>query len=86
MIATDKRKAVFLLHQEGMAVREIARLLGFSRNTVRAIIRQGGAPPRRSPRADKQRWMRSCCAGSTRSARAGWCACMKSWWRRRASR
>ena len=35
MIATDKRKAIFLLHQEGMEVREIARRLGVSRNTVR---------------------------------------------------
>jgi transposase len=42
MIATDKRKAIFLLHQEGMEVREIARRLGVSRNTVRVIIRQGG--------------------------------------------
>jgi transposase len=54
MIETDKRKAVFLLHQEGTQVREIARLLGLSRNTVRAIIRQGGAPPPPHPRADKQ--------------------------------
>jgi len=53
MIETDKRKAVFLLHQEGTQVREIARLLGLSRNTVRAIIRQGGAPPSPHPRADK---------------------------------
>jgi transposase len=54
MIETDKRKAVFLLHQEGKQVREIARLLALSRNTVRTIIRQGGAPPPPHPRADKQ--------------------------------
>jgi transposase len=54
MITTDKRKAVFLLHQEGMEVREIARRLALSRNTVRAIIRQEGATPQH-PRADKQR-------------------------------
>src|SRR5450759_2406514 len=54
MIATDKRKAVFLLHQEGMAVREIARRLAVSRNTVRAIIRQEGATPLRV-RSNKQR-------------------------------
>jgi transposase len=54
MIETDKRKAVFLLHQEGQPTREIARLLGLSRNTVRAIIAQGGAPPPPHPRADKQ--------------------------------
>jgi transposase len=54
MIETDKRNAVFLLHQEGQPTREIARLLGLSRNTVRAIIAQGGAPPPPHPRADKQ--------------------------------
>ena len=53
MIAADKRKAVFLLHQEGMEAREIARRLGLSRNTVRVIIRQEGAPPR-PVRADKK--------------------------------
>jgi len=54
MIETDKRKAVFLLHQEGQSEREIARLLGLSRNTVRVIIAQGGAPPPTHPRTDKQ--------------------------------
>lgn len=53
MIETDKRKAVFLLHQEGHSAREIARLLSLSRHTVRAIIGQGGAPPAPRPRADK---------------------------------
>ena len=42
MIATDKRKAIYLLHQEGMAVREIARRMGISRSTVGVIIGQGG--------------------------------------------
>jgi transposase len=55
MIETDKRKAVFLLHQEGQSVRQIARLLGLSRNTVRVIIQQGGVAPPPHPRADKQR-------------------------------
>jgi transposase len=54
MIETDKRKAVFLLHQEGQSVRQIARLLGLSCNTVRVIIQQGGAPPPARVRADKQ--------------------------------
>ena len=61
MIATDKRKAIFLLHQEGMEVREIARRLGVSRNTVRVIIRQAGVLPLRV-RTDKHRldeeWLR----------------------------
>ena len=42
MIDADKRKAVFLLHQEGMGGREIARRLGLGRNTVRRIIALGG--------------------------------------------
>ena len=80
MIATDKRKAIFLLHQEGMHAREIARKLGVSRNTVRSIIQQRGELPPRV-RSDKQRWMKICCASFITSARAGSCACMKSWWR-----
>ena len=55
MIATDKRKAVFLLHQEGMEVREIARRLALSRNTVRTIIRQEGTTPQ-PVRTDKQQF------------------------------
>ena len=54
MIETDKRKAAFLLHQEGQSVREIARLLGLSPNTVKLIIQQQGAPPPSHPRADKR--------------------------------
>ena len=45
MIEADKRKAVFLLHQEGMQAREIARRLALSRNTVRIIIAQQGVMP-----------------------------------------
>lgn len=52
MIEPDKRKAIFLLHQEGMSLREIARRLGVSRNVVRGITRhQGEALPRK--RGDK---------------------------------
>jgi transposase len=54
MIATDKRKAIFLLHQEGMPASEMACKLAVSRNTVRSIIRQGGVRPPRV-RADKKR-------------------------------
>ena len=54
MIETDKRKAIFLLHQEGMSVREIARRLGVARNSVRAIIAQEGQMPQPT-RKDKQR-------------------------------
>jgi transposase len=54
MIATDKRKAIFLLHQAGLELRELARRLGVSRNTVRRIIRSEGALPPRG-RAGKPR-------------------------------
>jgi transposase len=52
MIEADKRKAIFLLHQEGMALREIARRLHVSRNTVAVVIAQGGQLPKlvRSPK------------------------------------
>jgi transposase len=46
MITADKRKAVFLLHQEGMPLREISRGLKLSRNAVRRIIAQAGQMPR----------------------------------------
>ena len=46
MIDPDKCNAVYLLHTEGMAVREISRRLNISRNTVRRIIKQKGVVPR----------------------------------------
>ena len=45
MISADKRKAVFLLHQEGMSLRQISRQLRLSRNAVRRIIAQSGQMP-----------------------------------------
>jgi len=45
MIAADKRQAVYLLHQDGMSLREIAHRLHLSRNTVRAILKQKGEMP-----------------------------------------
>lgn len=54
MIEADKRKAIFLLHNEGMSVRQIARRLGVSRNTVGTIIEQEGTMPK-AVRSDKQR-------------------------------
>jgi hypothetical protein len=45
MITADKCKAVFLLHQEGVAKRAIARQLRLSRNAVRQIIAQFGQMP-----------------------------------------
>jgi len=46
MIEADKRKAIFLLHKEGMPLREIARRLHVSRNTVGVVIAQGGQLPK----------------------------------------
>ncbi|MFO1498482.1 MAG: helix-turn-helix domain-containing protein [Verrucomicrobiota bacterium] len=48
MIGPDKRKAIFLLHQEGMPLREISRRLCLSRNSVRRVIAQEGRMPARS--------------------------------------
>jgi transposase len=45
MIEPDKRKAIFLLHQEGMSARQIAQRLRVSRPTVKTIIAQGGQMP-----------------------------------------
>lgn len=45
MIDANKRKAIFLLHNEGMGVREISRKLRVSINTVRKIIDQKGQMP-----------------------------------------
>lgn len=53
MIETDKRKAIYLLHQEGMGVRQIARRLQVARNTVRRIIQRQGQMPT-NPRKDKR--------------------------------
>ncbi len=53
MIETDKRKAIFLLHQNGMSGREISRRLGISRSSAEAIIDQEGVMPQ-PVRKDKQ--------------------------------
>lgn len=51
MIEAEKRKAIFLLHQEGMSIREIARRLNLGRNSVRRIVAQAGQMPGRSTAA-----------------------------------
>ncbi|MBI4621966.1 MAG: helix-turn-helix domain-containing protein [Verrucomicrobia bacterium] len=48
MIGEDRRKAIFLLHEDGMPAREIARRLQVARNTVKVVIAQGGAMPKRA--------------------------------------
>ena len=52
MIDQDKRKAIYLLHTEGMKIRAISRQLRVNRNTVRDIIEQEGLSPQ-TIRADK---------------------------------
>jgi len=45
MIDANKRKAIYLFHNEGMGIRNISRQLGVSINTVRSIIEQKGELP-----------------------------------------
>jgi transposase len=45
MIDANKRKAIFVLHNEGMGIRELSRKLNVSINTVRKIIDQEGEVP-----------------------------------------
>lgn len=45
MIGPEQRKAIFALHNEGMGLRELARRLHLSRNTVRNIIGLNGETP-----------------------------------------
>jgi len=45
MIKADKRNAVYLLHQEGMGLRQIARQFHISVNTVKTIVEQKGRMP-----------------------------------------
>jgi transposase len=45
MINQEKRKVIFQLHEEGMSIKEISRRLEVSRNSVRAIIKEGGCVP-----------------------------------------
>ena len=52
MIEPDKRKAIYLLHKEGMGIREISRHINISTNTVTAIIGQAGELPQ-TTRKDK---------------------------------
>jgi len=54
MIEAEKRKSIFLLHQEGHSEYELARLFHVSRNTVREIVEQQGAMPH-AIRSDKIR-------------------------------
>jgi len=45
MIEPDRRRAIYLLHRDGMSERAIARRLGVDRKTVRVIIEQKGVMP-----------------------------------------
>lgn len=53
MIAAEKRKALFLLHQEGMSLREISSRMGISRNALRSVIALKGEMPA-TTRGEKQ--------------------------------
>jgi transposase len=45
MIEPDMRKAIYLLHKEGMGNRELSRRLRIDRKTVKRIIKQKGEMP-----------------------------------------
>jgi transposase len=45
MIEADKRMAIYLLHQEGVSLKQIVGQFKVSRNTVRAVIEQQGKMP-----------------------------------------
>ena len=45
MIDPDTRNAIVKLHDEGVSLREISRLLNISRNSVRVIVKQQGVLP-----------------------------------------
>jgi hypothetical protein len=45
MIELEKRKAIYLLHKEGMGIRALARQLSINRNTIREIIVLKGEMP-----------------------------------------
>lgn len=44
MIEADRRKSIYLLHEQGMALREIALRMGVARSTAAAIVAAKGAP------------------------------------------
>ena len=52
MIEPEKRKAIYLLHKQGMGIREISRHMHISTNTVTTIIGQAGQLPQ-TTRSDK---------------------------------
>ena len=78
MIDADVRNAIYQLHLAGVSLRDIGRQFRVSRNTVREIIRQQGAPPRAVRKdkihvdADLLRAMRRSKASSTTRI---WLAC-----------
>jgi orotate phosphoribosyltransferase-like protein len=77
MIAADKRKAVYLLHQDGMSLGEIVCRLHLSRNTVHAILKQKGEMPL-GPRQDKIQTEEDLLRRLYATAKDGWSVCMRS--------
>jgi transposase len=53
MIEAEKRKAIFLLHEEGLSDYKLADLFRVSRSTVQDIIKQQGEMPK-TVRSDKK--------------------------------
>jgi transposase len=44
MISEDTRTAIIALYERGTAIRQIGRMLGVSRNTVRRVLKDGDSP------------------------------------------
>ena len=86
MIEPDKRKAIFLLHQEGMSIREIARRLGVSRNTVGPDHHSEGSHAGYGTQRQDPYRPGAPASACTTNAMAYVSGSMRSWWRRRRSR
>lgn len=48
MLKPKERLTVFLMHEQGMSIKEIVRRVRVSRNTVRRVIKEQGLPPDQS--------------------------------------
>jgi DNA-binding CsgD family transcriptional regulator len=55
MLCESKRAAILALRKRGYHIRQIARTLGASRNTVRSIIKSGAAQVARASKAEPSR-------------------------------
>ena len=69
MITKEGVMEIKILHRQGMAIRDIARQMGVSRNTVRKYLRSPAEPgysarPTRPGKLDL--WVANCCSSGYR--------------------